>query len=237
MSLYRLADVFRNLVLDDPQVRDLASAAKLDDRVQIMLSRMWYTPVCRYWPTTADQDLKRTAAGNSPVGTLDKNSRPTPEMAAALTAIADRYSAALAPLRSGLAIARGHLITGQSEVISAGIWSHPQFGIDFVNGDLGKFAEPTQSSVGLTFEALWSAVTIEGTSNFWSPRPVTQDIRKKSSAALRRVEKAVKAIWPDGDMAALSAKERNTQIKDWLRRNALSQVSDRTIQRYFSDRD
>lgn len=237
MSVYPLAEILRKEVLDHPEVRELTRAAKPNERLQIMLSRMWYTPVCRYWPTTADQDLKRTAAGSSPIGALDKNTRPTPEMAAALTAIADRYSAVLGPLRSGLAIARGHLMTGQSEVISAGIWSHPEFRIDFVNGDIGKFAEPTQSSVALTFEALWSAVTIEGTSKISSATTAAQEIRKKNSPALSRVEKAVQALWPDGDMAALSAKERNTRIKDWLGRNALRNVSDRTIERYFGDGD
>lgn len=236
MKAVPLKELFRQL-LDHPDVRQLTSATRADERLEAMLNRGWYTSVCRYWPTIADGELRRIAAGDSPTGILNKNTRPTPEVASALNAIADRYSAVFASLRSGLAVARGHLITGQSEMISAGIWSHPQFRIDFVNGDVGTFAEPAETSVALWFEARWAAVTIEAASDFWSRKPAAQDIRKKKKMALSRVERAVKALWPDGNLDGLPAKDRNRRIRTWLDQHAFPPVSDSTLKRYFANRD
>jgi hypothetical protein len=240
-----LVQAFRQLVLEDPEV--VALSKPLTRYVRVFKEGSFPGGAVSYlWPLDLTADgcaYQFVSSFGGFVG--DALPSASKEQSAVSVALVDRLQALRGLLATGKVLARGTSArTDTAVVIPALEWSRSNVSIDVENGDFCEIEN-------YTAKIRWSSISLEAPEKRDTPprdllRPTTP--AKEKSAAVppknanaakltpteARVRTAIGAIFPDGFPDGLSAKGRNKQIIDWVKKNGPQPVSAKSINRYVS---
>jgi hypothetical protein len=241
-----LVQAFRRLVLEDPEIAALSKPLTRD--VTVFKEGQFPGMFVNYhWPLDLTADQCAYEFVNSPIVMDYGTPSPSKEQSAVSVALVDRLQALRELLSSGKVLARGTSGRTDSAVIIPPLeWSRSNVSIDVRNGD---FCEKENHKPKIR----WSSIFLEAPHQQDPPRrdmlkaarpakiksaSVPPEANANAAAKLTpteaRIRTAIAAIFPDGFPDGLSAKGRNKQIIDWVKKNGPEPVSAKSINRYVS---
>jgi hypothetical protein len=243
---FSLVQAFRKLVLEDPEIAALSKPLTRD--VTVFKEGQFPGPYVNYhWPLDLTAEQCAYAFVNSPFANIYFDiPSPSTEQSAVSVPLVDRLQALRGLLLSGKVLGRGTSVRTDSAVIIPALeWSRSNISIDVRNGD---FCEEENHKPKIR----WSSISLEAPHQQDPPqRDMLKAARpaKVKSAAVppeananaakltpteARIRTAIGTIFPDGFPEELSAKGRNKQIIDWVKKNGPEPVSAKSINRYVS---
>lgn len=254
MAGLTLPDMFRRLVLDEPEIKRLAEPVIREDSAHRDVFSDGRFPgiyVVFEWPLhiTAEEladDFWRTG-----MFILEEyDSERSEAVKQVCRAIVGRLVLIRTVLIDGLIEAHGTFArTGEFRSIHRLQWMRPALRIDIKSGDVLEdtgdgsvvqwsgvvFERPTKSADRFAGYHEGSEILRESGSKFHVNSTehdgVRPSLRRRASAPWQSVEAAIAALWPDGIPAGLAPKSRDARIIDWQKENGLTTASTKTIQR------
>ena len=230
-----LAEAFARCVLNDPAVLSLAVLVTQRDKTHMSVFREGRYP-SRYieyaWPLDISPD-DLAFQFVRPVAFYIGEPLPiaSREILDVSTILVARIREIKSLLTSGSVIARGTFAkTGLVSDVGRLEWGRREIYIDVQNSDLLETHrnEPVVKWSGLTLH-LPAPTALKEQAIDTKPPAVG-----KLTAHRASIEAAIAALWPEGNLAGVTAQTRDGMINDWQRANGQVVTSGKTIQRHLA---
>jgi hypothetical protein len=248
-----LKDVFREFVLNDPEVQFLSGKAiKANPDLERVYREGWCHPSgSKEWPVTFVHGS--LAGGRSPNSPIGFGADPPPqEVQLAADVVCVRYSALLTLLRKALLETAADSVRSRgSDRILPSIWSHPSYFLDVRNGDVLQTNDAEPAGLHDIRVKRWRAVMLKRPQqpNLLHVKPLTFDSAPpatightiapagpKLSRVRASIDQAIKAIWRNGIPRGVAVKTRDDKIREWQDVHDFAVASSKTIDRHLKNK-